>query len=133
MNMRATGSFQSNNWEEKPYSEGERGQKLSQVTVRSIFSGDVVGEGTLAYLLFYQTESAGTFIGLERFVGSLGGRSGSFVLQHNGTFEGANVQGKVLVLPGSGTGELSGLRGEGSFTARHGEAAVPFVLDYELI
>ncbi|MCZ9336258.1 DUF3224 domain-containing protein, partial [Streptomyces sp. TRM76130] len=33
---------------------------------------------------------------------------------------------------GSGTGELTGLRGTGEFTARHGEAAVAYAFTYEL-
>jgi hypothetical protein len=38
-------------------------------------------------------------------------------LQHAGTFDGQVSKAKLLVVPGSGTGELSALRGEGSFEA----------------
>ncbi len=37
-----------------------------------------------------------------------------------------------FVVPGSGTGDLTHLRGEGSYDYRHGEAQTPFRFDYEL-
>ncbi|WP_345670179.1 DUF3224 domain-containing protein, partial [Streptomyces phyllanthi] len=36
------------------------------------------------------------------------------------------------VVPGTGTGELTGLRGTGGFTYRHGESSVAYTFDYEL-
>jgi len=62
-------------------------------------------------------------------MGSIAGRKGSFLLQDAGTLEGNTVSGQWFVIPGSGTGELGGLRGEGSFTAALGEGA-DLTLDY---
>jgi uncharacterized protein DUF3224 len=66
---------------------------------------------------------------MERVRGSLGGRKGSFLLQDAGTLVGKTVSGAWFVVPGSGTGELAGLRGEGGFTAELGQRAVIW-LDY---
>jgi len=41
---------------------------------------------------------------------------GSFVLQDHGTLAGITVRGEWFVVPGSGTGELTDLRGEGGLT-----------------
>jgi hypothetical protein len=57
------------------------------------------------------------------------GRRGSFLLQDAGTLEGNTVRGDWFVVPGSGTGELTGLRGEGAFQAELGQPAA-ITLDY---
>ena len=46
---------------------------------------------------------------MERVGGSLGGRSGTFVLQHSGTMTRGEPQLSVTVVPDSGTGDLTGL------------------------
>ena len=73
---------------------------------------------------------AANFVGLERIVGRLGDRSGSFVLQHSGTFEGGTAKATWFVVPGSGTGDLRGLRGEGGFASGHANSYL-ITLDYD--
>ncbi len=79
--------------------------------------------------MLYQGDSA-SFSGLERVVGRIGVRSGSFVLQHNGRFEGDTARSTLSVVPGSGTGDLRGLRGAGSFAWSHGQPG-SITLDYD--
>ena len=64
-----------------------------------------------------------SFVGIERVTGTLGGRTGTFLLQDAGTVQGSIVSGEWFVIPGSGTGQLAGLRGEGGFRANLGEGA----------
>ena len=66
---------------------------------------------------------AASFVGIERITGTVGGRSGTFLLQDAGTVQGSIVSGDWFVIPGSGTGQLAGLRGEGGFRANLGEGA----------
>jgi hypothetical protein len=54
-------------------------------------------------------------------VGLLDGRRGSFVLQHEGTMQGTHMKTAWFVVPGSGTADLQGLRGEGGFEAELGQ------------
>jgi len=54
--------------------------------------------------------SAG-YVAIEYVTGSLHGRTGSFALQHTGTLDRGQPTLSVTVVPDSGTGELSGLRG----------------------
>lgn len=68
-------------------------------------------------------------MGLEHVVGRIGGRSGSFVLQHSGTFQAGTAKATWSVVAGSGTGELHSLRGEGGFASGHQER-YPMTLDY---
>ena len=74
---------------------------------------------------------SGDFSGLEHVIGRIGGRSGSFVLRHRGSFRGATVEGSWSVVPGSGTGELRGLHGEGGYRAWPGQPRTSFTLDYD--
>ena len=61
----------------------------------------------------------------------VGGRSGAFSLLHIGTMEGTETWAKWLVVPGSGTGELRTIRGEGKIDI-DAEGHHTFTLDYEL-
>ncbi|WP_374701158.1 DUF3224 domain-containing protein [Streptomyces sp. TP-A0874] len=67
------------------------------------------------------------------FTGRLDGREGAFAVEERGSFdEESTVHCAFEVVAGSGTGELTGLRGTGRFTARHGETPVAYTFDYEL-
>ncbi|MFZ5847364.1 MAG: DUF3224 domain-containing protein [Actinomycetota bacterium] len=105
---------------------------MSRVEAGYTYTGDLVGSSTMAYLLAYHPGSAPAF-GLEHVTGSLEGREGSFVLRHVGEHDAEAVTVRVEVLPGMGTGELAGLRGEGQLRiAGHSEDGYELVLEYSL-
>jgi len=130
MTMQATGTYAIKSWDEQPFSEVEGGTKLSRASVTTSFHGDVEGEGTLEYLLIYRAADC-AYVGVERVVGRLGDRQGSFVLQHEGVFAGTTAGSTWSVVPGAGTGDLRGLRGVGGYRGEHGEDSARFTLDYE--
>jgi uncharacterized protein DUF3224 len=99
--------------------------------VEKTFTGDLTGEGHVEYLMMYAADGTATFVGLERIVGELAGRAGSFVLQRTGVFEGGIAKESYSVVAGSGTGALQGLRGHGTSAVGHGMEH-PFALSYEL-
>src|SRR5919108_6125928 len=112
--MRATATFKIEEWDEKPYAEMEDGRKLTQASVRQALSGGIEGEGEVEWLMCYRADQTADFVGLESIVGRIGDRSGSFVALHSaGSFDGTVARGELSVVPGSGTGELQGLRGNG--------------------
>ncbi|WP_246079829.1 DUF3224 domain-containing protein [Nonomuraea mesophila] len=83
------------------------------------FSGGIVGVGHADHVRVVQPDGSQIVTGVERIVGSVDGRSGSFVLTCYGFGQRpGSAQGYRTVLPGSGTGELAGLRGRGAFTVR---------------
>ncbi len=94
-------------------------------------TGDIAGEGHVEYLMMYRSDGSATFVGLERVVGHVAGKAGSFVLQRTGVFESGAAKESYFVIPGSGTGELRGLRGEGTSAVGHGTEH-PLTLNYEL-
>jgi hypothetical protein len=126
----ATGAFTVKHWDEGPYAELEEVPKLTHTRVTNSYVGDIAGEGTSESLMFYRDEAFATYFGMERVVGTVGGRSGSFVLKGTGTFEEGAATTTWTVVAGSGTGELRGLRGDGGYVARHGESEVAYTLDY---
>jgi hypothetical protein len=125
----ATATFKVKSWDEKPYDEMTGGPKLTRASITKSYQGDMEGEGTLEYLMIYRDDGSANFVGLERFVGRVGDRSGSFVLQHSGTFDGGTAEATWFVVPASGTGDLRGLRGEGGFASGHADS-YPITLDY---
>lgn len=131
MKTSANARFSIKGWDEKPYSEGQDLPKLTRAGVTKTFTGDIEGEGQVEYLMMYRSDGSATFVGLERVVGRIAGKAGSFVLQRIGMFEGGLAKESYSVIPGSGTGELLGLRGEGTSAVGHGNEH-PMTLDYEL-
>ena len=75
-------------------------------------------------------EGSAAYVGLERVTGSVHGRPGSFVLTHSAAMERGEGKSSLDVVPGSGTGELRGLRGEASISVEPG-GGHSFTLDYD--
>ena len=116
MKMNAAAAFSVTGWDEKTW-DGQpaasiQGEKLTLALVSYTYSGDLSGQSRFEYLMTYRADGSGVFVGLERIEGSLLGRSGAFILEHRGTFEGSTVRGEAVVVPGSGSGELQGLNGQ---------------------
>ena len=128
----AEGTFRIQSWDEGPYAEVDGAPKLTRAHVTSRYGGGIEGEGTSETLMFYPEETTATYSGFERVVGRLDGREGTFVLSGSGTYENGAATTRWSVVPGSGTGELSGLRGEGGFVAGQGADEVAYRLDYDL-
>ncbi|MEU1673691.1 DUF3224 domain-containing protein [Streptomyces roseifaciens] len=129
-----TGHFTFADWKEHDVTPAGTSPKLAHATVTNSFSGGIEATGTTCeYSIVYVTEKTGTFTGLEILSGSLDGREGTFVVEERGSFgTDGTVYCSFEVVPGSGTGELTGLRGTGSFTAEHGAPSVPYTFAYEL-
>ena len=131
MKKAANARFAIKSWDEKPYSEGKDQPKLTRASVAKTYTGDIDGEGQVDYVMMYRSDGSAAFVGLERIVGRIGGKTGSFVLQRTGVFESGQAKESYSVVPGSATGDLQGLVGDGSSAVGHGMEH-PFTLSYEL-
>jgi hypothetical protein len=116
-------------YEPTPYDEPDDGPTLSRIHVEETFSGDITGDGVVEFLQAAHADGTASFVGIERVTGSIAGQAGSFLLQDQGTVAGGVVSGEWFVVPGSATGQLTGLRGTGGFRADLGESAT-VTLDY---
>ncbi len=124
-----TGQIEVKTYVPMTYDDASGGPKLNELQVTETFTGGVQGDGTVRFLQAERADGSASYCGIERVVGSLEGRRGSFLLQDEGTVDGSRVSGTWFVVPGSGTEELSGLRGEGGFQAELGQSA-SWTLDY---
>ena len=126
---RATAKIEVHAYEPETYEDSGGGTDLVEIHVTEAFHGDIEAEGVVRFLQAIRADGSASFVGIERISGSIAGRSGTFLLQDAGTVDGSVVSGTWFVVPGSGTGGLAGLRGEGGFTANLGEGA-DVTLDY---
>jgi hypothetical protein len=132
MTTHAAGGYETKDWDEKTYAELAGEPKFTRVSAVNTFQGDLEAESHIDLLMVYPNDNYCSFTGLERVTGRLGGRTGSFVLQQSGTYEDGAINTDWFVVPGSGTGELSGLRGTGGYAWNgvHG-VPTPYTLDYD--
>lgn len=125
-----SGPLEVNVDSEPPFLE-EGGLKLNRSVVRKKFSGDVVGASEAQMIAaFTDTPGSAGYVAIERFTGSVNGRSGSFVLQHSGVMNKGDAHLTVTIVPDSGAGELTGI--SGSLAIDNDEGRHSYTLDYEL-
>jgi Protein of unknown function (DUF3224) len=105
------------------------GPALVEIHLSEIFAGDIEGESLVRALEVQPNDYSSYLISMQRFHGRLGERQGTFVLQGSETVEKGNIQAQWFVVPGSGTGALSRLRGEGGFKGHFGKGS-DGTLDY---
>jgi hypothetical protein len=130
MTQHAAGTFSLDVFqEEKPYDE-HLGTKIARVHVEKTFSGGLVGTST-AELITVVNDAPRAYVAIERFEGSLDGRSGGFVLQHNAGGDKGEPWLSWKIAEGTGTGELDGITGEGQI-AIGPDGGHSYTLDYEL-
>ena len=125
----ARGSLDVNTESEPPFLEQD-GLKLTRNVVRKEFSVDMVGTSEAQMIAaFTGTPGSACYVAIEHFVGSVGGKLGSFVLQHSGVMDKGDAQLTVTIVPDSGAGYLAGI--SGTLEIDNDEGQHSYVLDYE--
>jgi hypothetical protein len=115
--------------EAKPYDQ-TASPALMELRISETFTGGIDGESTVRALQVVRDDKSVSMVSVQRFRGKLGGRQGTFVLQGSETIENGKIKAKWFVVPRSGTGELSGLRGEGGFAGEFGKGGSTATLEY---
>jgi Protein of unknown function (DUF3224) len=77
-----------------------------------------------------EANGARVYVALETVTGSLKGRTGSFVLAHRGTMTKDAQALSVIIVPDTGTEQLTGIAGELGIDIRYGKHF--YTLDYTL-
>jgi len=86
---------------------------LGRMTLDKQYHGDLEGTGKGQMLTAgTSVKGSGAYVAIEKFTGTLKGRSGTFVLKHMGTMTQNVPQLSVSIVPDSGTGELKGIAGK---------------------
>jgi len=93
--------------------EGVGDPTIGRLSFDKQFSGDLSGTSK-GQMLATRTDAPGSagYVAMERVSGTLGGKRGSFALQHSGTMNRSVSELVVTVVPDSGSDALAGLRGK---------------------
>jgi hypothetical protein len=130
VSMHAEGTFDVKN---TPLTADEAlvGTAIGRFALDKQFQGDLEGtsKGEMLGAGNPATGTAG-YVAIEQVTGTLHGRTGSFALQHLGTMEDNKFELTVKVVPGSGTGALSGISGTMTIVIVTGKHSYKF--DYTL-
>jgi predicted ATP-dependent Lon-type protease len=121
-------------WDEERVGEVEGPHAIARATFTTEWAGDIAGTSTCWLLLAYvdgdpdKPETlVGPYSGYELVTATLGERGGTFVLSAAGDHRGGVARTDVTIVDGSGTGELAGISGSGSYAAE----AMEYTLDLE--
>jgi hypothetical protein len=82
--------------------------------------GQMLSSGTL-------TKGSAGYVAIDQVTGTLEGRQGSFVLQHTGSMNRGVPTLSIMVVPDSGTDELTGLSGTLSINIIDGKHFYDFI------
>jgi len=115
MTTRVKAEFEIASWDETPFDEAVGVAKLTEALVEKKYSGDIEATSTTKWLMSYAPDKTATFVGIERIKGTVGGKHGSLVMLHDGDFKDGAATATLRIV--SGTDELKGLTGKGTFRA----------------
>jgi len=109
----------------------ESGAAIGRMTIAKRYHGDLEADSR-GQMLAHRTATPGSagYVAMEVVTGTLGGRSGSFVLQHSGSMARGSASLVVEVVPDSGTDALGGLAGRMAIVIEGGQHSYAF--DYTL-
>jgi hypothetical protein len=126
----ATGTFEVKLTPQTP-DDSVKQSGIVRMLIEKQFHGDLeaASQGQMLAVRSSIAGSAG-YVAMEHVVGTLGGRTGAFALQHSGAMNRGEAQLTVSVVPDSGTGELAGLTGRMAITIADGRHSYDF--DYAL-
>jgi hypothetical protein len=112
MTEHAKGPFEVKLAPQKADNPAAEGSGHGRMSIDKQFHGELEATSQGEMLSFMtSTKGSAGYVAIETVTGTLGGRKGSFVLQHNGTMTRGAPQLSVTVVPDSGTAELVGLTG----------------------
>lgn len=121
---RATGNFEVKVTSLLAYNQEDK--TLSRFSIDKQFHGDLEATSKGEMLSAGNPGTSGGYVAIEKITGKLKGRSGSFVLQHSATMDNGHPHVNVFVVPGSGSGELSGISGNMDIVIESGKHSYVF-------
>jgi hypothetical protein len=119
-------------WDEKPYRELDDGRKFTRANVAlSVAEVGIEAHATWDALLYYAADGTSAYVGLMHVEGRLGDRTGSFVMEGAGGYDGTEARGESTIVTATASGDLRGLRGTGVSVSTHDDYPfMPLTLDY---
>lgn len=108
----AAGPFDVEMNPDPAYETAEGGVVLGRVSFTKQFHG-ALDAASIVQMLSAGSPVKGSagYVAIERVVGTLDGRTGTFILQHSATMNRGQPSLSIIVVPDTGTGDLVGLAG----------------------
>jgi Protein of unknown function (DUF3224) len=127
VSLRATGPFDVK-IDPQPADEKGGGAAIGRMLINKQFHGDLeaTSKGTMLAAGTGAKGSSGGYVALEIVTGTLKGHTGTFVLQHSATMDQGVPSLSITVVPGSGTGQLTGLTGKMNIIIADGKHTYDF-------
>ncbi|HEY3685308.1 MAG TPA: DUF3224 domain-containing protein [Streptosporangiaceae bacterium] len=120
-------------WDESALEELDDTTRITRAQVRLTDGEDGLASGSSGMLAYYRPDGTSSYVTVMRLTATLAGRTGGFVLQGEGTYDGTTASGRMTVVPGSGTGGLTGISGTCESVSTHADYPfMPLTLTYEL-
>jgi hypothetical protein len=130
MTRHAEGTFDVKNTP-LPADDATTGTSIGRFGLDKQFHGDLEGPSKGEMLASGDpSKGAAGYVAIEHFTGTLHGHTGSFAMQHLGTMDQGKFDLTVNVVPGSGTGDLTGISGTMKIIITAGKHSYTF--DYTL-
>lgn len=134
--MFATSTFNNESSEVREYAPEIKTEcSTFHVIMHRRLQGDIEGRSqAFMTTAFNHDTKIGTALVLESFEGKVNGRSGTFNFAHIATSNGdqrTRLDEMFVIVPGSGTGELAGIRGKGTMVLDE-DGTHHINLEYEL-
>jgi hypothetical protein len=100
---------------------------LGRMSIDKTISGDLAGisKGEM-FTGGDPKQGIAGYVAMELVTGTLAGRHGSFALQHSATMTPEGRELFIIVVPGSGTAELKGIRGNFNIEITGGKHSYDF-------
>ena len=105
---------------------------IGRMQIDKQFQGDLVGtsKGQMLMASSSSVKDSAGYVAIEKVTGTLNGRRGTFYLQHNATMNRGIGELNIIVIPDTGSDQLSGLTGKMNIIIEAGKHSYEF--DYEL-
>ena len=110
--------------------QNDDGFPAGRMTIDKQYLGDMIGTGKGQMISKRTDGGVAVYYAIEEFSGSINGQNGSLALVHQGQMSENSQTLNIIILEGSGDGELQGI--SGSLAITQNENGHSYALDYQL-
>lgn len=103
---------------------------MNRMSLEKTYKGELTGTSNGEMLSVISAEDNAGYVAIEQVSGTMMGKKGSFALQHFGTMTPVSEHLNLVIVPGSGRGELKGISGSMKISKK--DDAHYYELDYSL-
>lgn len=103
---------------------------VGRMLINKTYSGDLVGSGVGQMISKRSSTGEAVYYAIEEFSGQIEGKVGSFTLIHSGSMSKTSQSLSVVILAGSGEGELKNISGSMKIIQEGGSHS--YVFEYAL-